>query len=113
VNTAVLPLNVTPLNVSVTHNDKELKVVWPEDPPHVSVYSADWLDENAYWTSEGDKDKASCRDAALDKRGRVLFDASTFRKGPDGGPQLPVFHHDMFMSSDETLFEALKCVSAA
>lgn len=109
VDTAAVPLHVTPLHVSVGHDAEELRVVWPENPPHVSVYPAKWLSDNAYWSSKNEG-VAGARDPAMCKRSRVVFEADSFRR-PDGSLALPHFDHDDVMASDHALYGALKAVS--
>lgn len=108
-NTASLPVDITPLNATVG-TGAELKVVWPEDPPHVSVYPANWLCENLYWSSDAVR-VPPLDDPAVSKSTQVLFDASTFGKN-DGALPLPAFPYDAVMKSDASLYEALKAVSS-
>jgi hypothetical protein len=69
VDTLAIPLDITPLEVSIS-SCGGVKVLWPGDPPHMSVYSAKWLQEHAV--------PAPVLDPAFDKATRRLFDASTF-----------------------------------
>ena len=111
VDTKRLPLNITPLSVAVCAKHDELRVVWPGDPPHVSLYSAKWLHDNAYWTATATEVTAAVTDVALDKSTRRLFDAKTFTQ-PDGKLALPRFCYQDVMTSSATLYSALAAVGA-
>ena len=112
VDTSALPLHITPMDVSVGRDGAELKVVWPGDPPHVSLYPVKWLKDHAYWTADNKAPVAATEDVAMSKATRRVFDSATF-VGDDGALRLPQFTYEDVLSSDEALYGVLKCVRRA
>ena len=105
-NTMMIPLDITPLDVSIS-SCGSVKVLWPGDPPHVSFYDPKWLVDHYGGTPL----PLSKRDPAVAKDNRVLFDSTTFVSG-EGPPKFPVVPHDEFMRDDATVLKMLKMVSA-
>jgi hypothetical protein len=99
-----IPLDITPLEVSIT-SCGSMKVLWPGDPPHVSFYDPKWLMDHF----GGAPPSLSRRDPAAAKDNRQLFDSKTFVR-ENGTTEFPIVQHDEYMKDDATLLKMLKMV---
>lgn len=72
----------TPTPLSVKINDKELEIIWKEEPPHRSVYSIPWLLTHAYdYGSESDCSPAQQKVAKRNQE-QVLWNLDTLKSHP-------------------------------